>query len=64
AAHVPIHQLLDRLDDVPDGHLIVHCASGFRASIAAALLARAGRDVTLIDDAYDRVDELGLDTER
>ena len=36
----------------PTGPLWVHCASGFRASIAASLLARAGHDVTLIDDDY------------
>ena len=41
----------------------MHCASGFRASIAASLLARAGKDVTLIDDEYDRVAELDLATE-
>ena len=63
ATHVPIHQLLERLDEVPDDHLLVHCASGFRASIAASLLARAGKDVTLIDDEYDRVAELNLATE-
>lgn len=64
ATHVAIHQLLDHLDEVPDEHLFVHCATGFRASIAASLLARAGKDVTLIDDDYDRVAELGLPTER
>lgn len=64
AVHIAIHQLLQRLDEVPDEPLHVHCASGFRASIAASLLARAGKDVTLIDDDYDRVAELGLPTER
>ncbi|TIC88305.1 MBL fold metallo-hydrolase [Nocardioides sp. GY 10113] len=58
--HVPIHSLLVRMDEIPDRPLWVHCASGFRASIAASLLARAGHDVTLVDDEYDRAVELGL----
>lgn len=60
AAHVPMHSLLTRLDEVPDTELWVHCASGFRASVAASLLARAGRDVVLVDDEYTRAEELGL----
>lgn len=39
---IPLHELLDRLDDVPDGALHVHCQTGLRAAIAAPLLARAG----------------------
>jgi len=30
----------------------VHCASGFRAGIAASLLDRAGHDVVLVDDDF------------
>jgi rhodanese-related sulfurtransferase len=57
---VPLHQLLARLADLPPGRLWVHCASGFRASIAASLLDRAGHDVILIDDDYRHAVELGL----
>lgn len=60
SAHVPLHQLLTRLADLPAGRLWVHCASGFRASIAASLLDRAGHDVILIDDDYAHAVELGL----
>jgi hydroxyacylglutathione hydrolase len=62
AAHIPLHSLLERLDDVPGERLWVHCASGYRAAIAASLLARAGHDVVLIDDEYSRAVELGLAT--
>lgn len=62
SAHVPLHSLLARLDEVPSGQLWVHCASGFRASIAAGLLDRAGRDVVLIDDEYATAVESGLAT--
>lgn len=50
ATNVPLGDLLDRLDEVPDVPVAVHCASGYRAAIAASLLDRAGRDVVLIDD--------------
>ena len=63
SAHVPLHQLLNRLDEVPAGQLWVHCASGYRASIAASLLDRAGRDVVWIDDEYDQAVAAGLTTQ-
>ncbi|WP_269857758.1 MBL fold metallo-hydrolase [Streptomyces sp. RPT161] len=51
--HIPLHQLLDRLGELPSRRTIwVHCASGFRASVAASLLARAGHEVVLIDDDF------------
>ncbi len=62
AAHVPLHSLLQRLDEVPAGTLWVHCASGFRSSIAASLLDRADRDVVLVDDDFSSAVELGLTT--
>jgi hydroxyacylglutathione hydrolase len=62
AAHVPLPDLLDRLDALPPGQLWVHCASGYRASIAASLLDRAGRDVVLVDDSYDSAVAAGLTT--
>ena len=62
AAHVPLHHLLERLEALPPGQLWVHCASGYRASIAASLLARAGRDVVYLDDSYDSAVAAGLTT--
>jgi len=42
---------LRRIADIPaDRELWIHCASGYRASIAAALLDRYDLDVVLIDD--------------
>lgn len=59
--HVPIHEFPDRLDDVdPDVRPWVHCASGYRASIVASLLARNGHDVVLVDDDFERARQLGL----
>jgi hydroxyacylglutathione hydrolase len=59
--HVPIHELERRMDEVPtEGEVWVHCASGYRASIAASLLARGGRTPVLVDDSDDRLTDLGF----
>ena len=63
AVHIPLHDLEGRLDEVPDGEVWVHCASGYRASIAASLLDRAGRTVVAVDDewaAAPKHDALGV----
>ncbi|HVA44493.1 MAG TPA: MBL fold metallo-hydrolase [Acidimicrobiales bacterium] len=60
ATHIHLADLEARMDDVPDGPVWVHCASGYRASIAASLLARAGKEPVLIDDNWDRADQVGL----
>ncbi|MBY8850011.1 MBL fold metallo-hydrolase [Saccharothrix longispora] len=52
AVHVPLPELTARLDEVPDGVVWVHCQSGYRAAVAASLLARAGRRVVHVDDDY------------
>lgn len=52
SVHIPIHELRDRIDEVPDGEVWVYCGSGYRASIAASLLARAGRRPVLVDGGY------------
>lgn len=62
ALHVPLHRLDREMTRVPDGEVWVHCESGYRASIAASLLARAGRRPVLIDDDYDRAVDLDLTT--
>ncbi|GAA4397656.1 MBL fold metallo-hydrolase [Fodinibacter luteus] len=53
ATNIPIGDLLERLDDVPAGEIWVHCASGYRAAIAASLLAANGGQVVLVDDDFD-----------
>ncbi len=50
--HIPLHLLRSRIKDLPDGEVWVHCASGYRAAIAASLLARAGLSPVLVDGQY------------
>jgi glyoxylase-like metal-dependent hydrolase (beta-lactamase superfamily II) len=52
AIHIPLHDLLTRLADVPDGEVWVHCHGGYRAVVAASILDAAGRAVVAIDDEY------------
>jgi len=60
ALHVPLHELEDRMDELPAGEIWVYCRSGFRAGIAASLLQRAGHPVVHVDDDLSRVAELHL----
>jgi hydroxyacylglutathione hydrolase len=52
AVHIPLQDLPHRLTALPPGTVWVHCRTGYRAAIAASLLARAGRTVVSIDDDY------------
>jgi hydroxyacylglutathione hydrolase len=63
AINVALHELPQRISELPqDRQLWVHCASGYRASIAAALLDRERRAVVLIDDDYSNAEKLGITT--
>ncbi|MEX2290234.1 MAG: rhodanese-like domain-containing protein [Mycobacteriales bacterium] len=61
AVHIPLHELLDRTDEVPaDQPVHVHCAGGFRATIAASILDAAGKDVTAVIGAFNEAEGAGL----
>ena len=64
ARHVPLPQLWREISRLPAGRVWLHCRTGFRATIAAALLARAGRDVVVVDDEFERAESAGLVTDR
>lgn len=54
AVNIPLHDLADRLDQVPHGEVWVHCGSGYRASIAASMIDRIDRTVVLVNDDFDK----------
>ncbi|MGW2713064.1 MBL fold metallo-hydrolase [Streptomyces sp. NPDC001356] len=60
SVHIPVHQLHQRIGEVPTGTVWVHCAGGMRAGIAASLLDAAGRDVVAVDDGFDAAAGAGL----
>ena len=60
SVHIPLNELWDRMSEVPSDKVWVHCASGFRASIAASLLDRAEHPVVHIDDDYANAEKAGF----
>lgn len=59
--NIPLHELVEKLETLPREKVIwVHCASGYRASIAASLIDRTGRTPVLIDDSFEQAVALEL----
>lgn len=52
AVNIQVDDLRDRMDEVPEGPLVVHCAVGMRGHTAARLLAQHGRRVRNLDGGY------------
>lgn len=52
ALNIPVDELRERLDELPEGDLVVHCAVGVRGHTAARLLSQAGRSVANLDGGY------------
>ncbi|MDA8331348.1 MAG: rhodanese-like domain-containing protein [Candidatus Dormibacteraeota bacterium] len=61
--NIPVQEIPGRLDEVPRGDIFVHCGIGYRASVAASLLDRAGHSVTLVDDDFNNAERVGLPLE-
>jgi hydroxyacylglutathione hydrolase len=60
ALNIPIHELPRRLGDVPAGEVWVHCAGGYRASVAASFLDAARLSPVSVDDSFDNAARAGL----
>ncbi|WP_353081719.1 rhodanese-like domain-containing protein [Tessaracoccus lapidicaptus] len=60
AVNIPLHDLITRIDEAPQGELWVHCLSGYRSSIATSILAAAGRTVVAVDDKFENAEKSGL----
>jgi glyoxylase-like metal-dependent hydrolase (beta-lactamase superfamily II) len=60
SVHIPIHEVLGRLDEMPAGTVWVHCAGGYRAGVVAALLDARGFDVVAVDDDFAGARSAGL----
>jgi rhodanese-related sulfurtransferase len=52
AVNLPVDDLRDRLGELPEGPLVVHCQVGQRGHTAARILAQHGRDVVNLDGGY------------
>jgi len=60
AVNIPLHELANRIAELPAGEVWVHCAGGYRASVAASLLDASGRRPVAVDDSFDNADTVGL----
>ena len=60
AHNIPIHELPGKVAEVPPGEVWVHCASGYRASIAASLIDASGRSPVAVDDSFENAEKVGL----
>ncbi|MFF0341328.1 rhodanese-like domain-containing protein [Kribbella sp. NPDC004875] len=60
AVNIPIHELPRRLADVPAGEVWIHCAGGYRASVAASFLHAVGRTLVAVDDQFGNAAKAGL----
>jgi rhodanese-related sulfurtransferase len=49
---IELDTLRERLDEIPDRPVVVHCAVGLRAHAAARLLSQHGYDVANLDGGY------------
>lgn len=52
ALNIPVDELRGRVDEIPDGPVVVHCQVGLRGHVAARLLAQHGREVVNLDGGY------------
>ncbi len=49
AVHIPLMELIQRLDEVPPGRTVVVCKVGARSAQAVAYLSQQGYDVANLD---------------
>ncbi|WP_288969565.1 FAD-dependent oxidoreductase [uncultured Microbacterium sp.] len=52
ALNVPVDELRDRRDELPDGPVVVHCQVGLRGHIATRILRQHGVDARNLDGGY------------
>jgi NADPH-dependent 2,4-dienoyl-CoA reductase/sulfur reductase-like enzyme/rhodanese-related sulfurtransferase len=52
AVNIPLNELRERLDELPEGALVVHCQVGQRGHTAARILEQRGRRVRNLDGGY------------
>ncbi|MFI6499320.1 rhodanese-like domain-containing protein [Nonomuraea typhae] len=58
--NIPLPELTRRAAEIPPGEVWVHCGTGYRATAAASLLARAGRTAVVVDDAFATAADQGV----
>ena len=52
ALNIPVDELRDRMDELPDGRVLAYCAVGVRGYLASRILVQAGREAVNLDGGY------------
>src|SRR5690606_20309261 len=52
SVNIPVDELRERLDELPDGDLVVHCQVGQRGHTAGRILTQRGRTVRKPDGGH------------
>jgi hydroxyacylglutathione hydrolase len=60
AIHIPFSDLPGRDGEIPEGDVWVYCHSGYRATVAASVLAARGRHVISVNDEFGNAEGAGL----
>ena len=60
AIHIPFSQLPGRVAEIPAGDVWIYCHTGYRAIVAASMLAASGHRVISIDDEFENAEGTGL----
>lgn len=56
AVNIPFHDVLERIVEIDkEKPVLVHCASGYRASVAASILHTHGYDTIFVDDDFENI---------
>jgi len=65
SVNIPLNRLRDRMHELPrDRKVLVHCAGGYRSSIAAGLLQQQGIDVIELTGGMGAWEAAGLPSQR
>ncbi|SDZ12961.1 FAD-dependent oxidoreductase [Tessaracoccus flavus] len=52
AINIPVDELRERLGELPDGPLLLHCGVGIRSHVAYSALKESGRQIANLDGGY------------
>jgi NADPH-dependent 2,4-dienoyl-CoA reductase/sulfur reductase-like enzyme/rhodanese-related sulfurtransferase len=52
SVHIPVDDLRGRLDEVPEGPVVIYCAAGVRGHSATRVLVQSGREARNLDGGY------------
>jgi hydroxyacylglutathione hydrolase len=62
--HIPLGDLDARIDEIPDGRVLIHCQAGSRSAIAVSILEMHGIDATNVRGGFEAWTKNAMSVER